>query len=595
MLYLKNNNLVNDENVLNNDLLINKNKKSFDKNLNDVIDAMKCIVCSKIPNEFFICSLCKSIFCEDCLGKNKELRFCIKCSRIINSKMDFINIPIFNKIINYIDSIKKNNENHYNNQIQDNLDKNVILCSEEIHKKNKVKKVTNNGNNLFNTDNIFNTIKLNFKEKEKDDESCFDKKIEIKAVYFCMECSRPFCSDCILNYKINKKNSENNNLLIDKNDKIPNNIENKNATKNNDNNLNIKNNMINFGDNMNNNSIDDDENNNNDNKHNCSHHIFRIDLLKDVGIFDLLYEKNMSENLISEMDTIDTSINNKINDLNENKQNMILFLDYIKNIYVEKIEEIINKLKNVVKEKTEKINIIKQKNQELTNFLSNLKTKNDLKNNDNMKNIKQFLIDFNNFHYIPYEINKNANEIMEFKGILNLKQLRNVQLNFNINDSIKKKFIVKNDFIKIKHEKLQQMGNIDKLLDKKDINNEEDFVRIIYKKNKNNKKNKYKKNDFFYYPILINKNKKEFILLKEMEKNNNIIKSDKKLFKNDKISFGNNYDDDNEFSFNSITKSVKYTFNEKKKYFTDININQLKKKSDELCNANFDIYNLNIF
>ncbi len=619
MLYLKNNNLLNENSILKDDENFNREKKMFSNKINDIKDKMKCIVCSKIPNQFYICSLCKSIFCEECLGNNKDLKFCIICNRII-SKNNFINIPIFNKILNYIDSIKNNNENLINNKIQNNLDKNVILCSEKIHrKKNKPKKE-------MNINSIFNSIRLNFKGKDdafcsENDDYIFDKKIEIKAVYFCMECSRPFCSDCILNYKLNKKNNENNeNNNIINEDKTNNSdnkkdicnindkkdIDNKDNEKdinNNDNNIiinNINNNLDESKDNMKNNVDEKNKINDNENEHNCNHHIFRIDLLKDIGIFDLLYEKNMSEIIISEIESIDTPINNKINYLMETKQNMILFLDYVKNLYIEKVDKIINKLKNVIKEKTEKMNIIKQKKEELTNFLTSLKTKNDLKNMDNIKSIKQFLVDFNSYHNIPYEIKYNTNSIMKFKGIFNLTQLKNVYLNFNINDSLNKKIVVNNAYIKIKHEKIKQLDNLDnlnKIIENKNIINEEEYVNVIYK---TKRENEYKKkDDFFCCPILINNYKKEFILFKEMEKNNNIIKAQKnKKLKKDKI-WNNNYDDDNDnvfsFSSNHHINFDKNTFNEKTKYYADINVNAIKKISDEHCNVNLDIYNLNIF
>ena len=37
---------------------------------------------------------------------------------------------------------------------------------------------------------------------------------QTKAIYFCMECQKPYCSDCILNYKLKYKKSPNENEIV---------------------------------------------------------------------------------------------------------------------------------------------------------------------------------------------------------------------------------------------------------------------------------------------------------------------------------------------------------------------------------------------
>ena len=61
---------------------------------------------------------------------------------------------------------------------------------------------------------------------------------------------------------------------------------------------------------------------------------------------------------MSELDSIDKKINDKIEVLFQNKQKMISIIDYIKNIYLQKIDEIIDKLKSINKEKSEKAKTI---------------------------------------------------------------------------------------------------------------------------------------------------------------------------------------------------------------------------------------------
>ena len=69
LLYLIKNNFISENYILEKDISINKEKNSFDKKINNIINKLKCKGCLKMPNDFFICSFCKSIFCENCLGK----------------------------------------------------------------------------------------------------------------------------------------------------------------------------------------------------------------------------------------------------------------------------------------------------------------------------------------------------------------------------------------------------------------------------------------------------------------------------------------------------------------------------------------------
>ena len=181
--FLKNNKYIKDNKILKNEKNINKEKKKFESKMNKILDNIKCKVCSKIPNEFFICSLCKSFFCEKCLeNKRKEeinKKYCICCKKLINSK-NFIKLPIFNKIISYINSFKENSEKIFNNRKKENFEKNLILCREDVH--------------IISIDEVLN---ININEIKNKSFSNYS----MEASYFCMECLRPFCSDCILSFK----------------------------------------------------------------------------------------------------------------------------------------------------------------------------------------------------------------------------------------------------------------------------------------------------------------------------------------------------------------------------------------------------------
>ena len=616
LLYLKNNDLIYENNILEKDFDINKERKNFEEKNKNILEEFKCYGCSKIPNDFYICSKCHIIFCENCLGKesekNKKQKFCINCHKLIFSKEHFINIPIFNKILSYINSSKENNEKLFNNRIKDNINRNVILCSEEIHKNKKEDKFF-----IFNINNIENI----------NEEGYINKNNEMKATYFCMDCLKPFCSDCILNYKLKNKNNKNNknikkennnneNNNIDNKNNENNTIDNKNNEKNNiDNNNNEKNNDIN-----NNNEKNNDINNNNENvidienkkdnisnsiienedlnKHNINHRIFKIEFLKDVGIFDLLYEKTKTQEIISELDSIDIQINDKIEDLNINKQRIILFIDYIKNIYIQKIDEIIIKLRNISKEKYDKITLIKQKEEELSNFLNILKTKNDFKDNKNINSIKKLLSDFNTFHKIPYEIKKKSFQFIKIKGLFNLEELNNVSMNVCLNDSFKKKVKLNNSNIKIKFENCPSNKEINENNENKIIQKEK--IMIEYNKKENNNDNRRILNEYYYSPILINYNKNEFIILKEVSDDVNQKKPQEK--KNKEI---NDFNLEDSISYNSDpflidkkydnSNSINEEENNEKKYLAEINTDGLKKMSDEFHSLNFEIYNFYIF
>ena len=575
MLYLKNNKFVKDNNILEKEKMINDGKKDFELKINNVINNIKCKGCSSIPNEFFICSLCNSIFCENCLGrvgtKNSNFKFCIYCNKLIKSKDHFIKLPIFNKILSYINSIKGNNENLFNNKIKENLDNNVIYCSEDIH------------NN--NMDDILNNNIIEIKNESYSN-------YEMKATYFCMECLRPFCSDCILKYKKESKNKNNNNNITYDNNK---------NNSNNDNLNNINNDIKQL-------------------KHNHNHPIYKIELLKDIGIFDLLYEKGKSEKIISDLESINQHINDKIENINLKKENMLLFLDYIKNIYIDKVDEIINRLKSINQERSEKIKLIKQKNEDLSNFFKNFKTQKDIKYIKDKKiinNIQNLLSDFISFHKIPYEIKKKSSKYIKFNGIIDLEDYNNFSSNFNLKKSIIKNINLNNADINIKYdysEELNILKNIDfKNIEennndkKNDENNNnivvEKKVDIAYKPKIN--KNNNKINEYYSFPILINNNNQnEFIILKEIEKDkinkdkNKINLINENELKNSNLDSNESDDSINSNPFRKKPLPKKYIINNlenDKKYFAQINIKCLKKISDERYNMNFDIYKLNIF
>ena len=547
LLYLKVNNMIRNDNLLEKDRDVNKKKKIFQNKLNETLDNIKCKICAKTPKIFYICKKTKELICEDCLGKepkeNKNFMYCLVCKQLIFSKDHFVELPIFNKILSYIDTIKDNNNKLYDNKIKYNMDKNVILCTEKIHEQNH----KGEGEDILNS---------NVKE-----ENNFYNNNQMKAVYFCMECHRPFCSDCILSYKL-KENEKNNNNSIEEN----------------------KNEIIDNEEKKDNININDD---NNQKEHNYNHHIFKIELIKDFGLFDLLYEKLKAKEIISELDSVDKKINDKIEDLNLNKQRMISFIDYIKNIYVQKIDEIIDKLKSINKEKSEKIKIILEKSQKMYNFLNNFKSKNDFKKISNKNSLKEFINVFESFHTIPCDINKKVNSFINVKGTFNLEDLNAFSFNFSLKKYMKQNIpLNKKEFLKLIYENKTKNN---KIVEKKDEEekkiNEEDKIKIRIKKKEKIENNK-KIKEYYSCRILINNNNNELIEMKDSLKKK---KMKKIKFNEDDLSQNNNA------LFISFEKDVNDEEIYEKKYSAEFNINSLKKLDDTSYNINFEIYDFYIY
>ena len=542
LLYLKMNNLIRNYNLLEKDRDVNKKKKNFQNKLNETMDNIKCKICAKTPKVFYICKKTKELICQDCLEKepveNKNFKYCLVCKQLIFSKEHFVELPIFNKIISYIDTIKGNNNKLFDDKIKNNMDKNVILCSEKIHEQNYKKE----RNDILNSD-------------VKEEYNFYSSNLT-KAFYFCIECQRPFCSDCILSYKL-KQNGNNYNIENNKNEIIDNEQKKDN--------------------------IDD----NNQNQHSHTHHIFKIDLIKEFGLFDLLYEKDKAKEIMSDLDSIDKKINDKIEDLNLNKQRMISFIDYIKNIYVHKIEEIIDKLKSINEEKSENIKIILENSKKLSNFINNFKSKNDFKKMDNKNSLKEFINVFESFHTIPYDIYKKFNSFINVKGTFNVNELNTFSFNFFLESYVKQKIpLNKKEFLKIIYENKTENN---KLLEKKDEEekkiNEEDKIKIRIKRRGKNEYNK-KIKEYYSCRILINNNNNELIEMKDTLKK----KKMKKIKFNEDDLFQNN-----NARFISFEKDLNDDEMYEKKYLTELNINSLKKLGDISYNINFEIYDFYIY
>ena len=355
---------------------IDKEKNYFENLTNNLEDEMKCCICLNRYKEPLLCPHCHHFFCKNCLkkwfGENKNS--CVYCRTIIGMN-SFLDISILKSIMPFIDLLKENNNNYFNNIIINNTDKEIILCSNKIHEKpddekeEKEEKEEKGEINIIKSNNIIEEKE----DIENDDKKYFIKSNKVEADYYCFNCKKPFCSDCIC--------------------------------------------------------INDDYSNCD---HNNDHVVLSIDYLKEIRFFDLLYEKEKNKT-IEELQRINKEINKGIENLNKTLENMLLFIQYIKDTYIKIIEIKKLALKTILKENEEEINKIHKKAEEIDIFLQSLKSRNDIKNPEKVEEIKDFLCFYDMSHQFPIDKENKMNAILSFKGNFQVNQHVNKIMEFDEN------------------------------------------------------------------------------------------------------------------------------------------------------------------
>ena len=456
---------------------INKDKNYFENLANNLEDEMKCCICLNRYKDPLLCPHCHHFFCKNCLkkwfGENKNS--CVYCRTIIGIN-SFLDISILKSIMPFIDSLKENNNNYFNHIIKNNKDKEIILCSNKIHEKSDDENEEKGEEEKINIMKSINIIEE--KKKEDDDKKYFIKSNKVEADYYCYDCKKPFCSDCIC--------------------------------------------------------INDDYSNC---EHRNDHIVFNIDLLKEIRFFDLLYEKENNKT-IEELQRINKAITKGIENLNKKIDNMMLFIQYIKDTYIKIIETKKLALEAILKENEEEINIIHKKNEDIDIFLQNLKSSNDIKNVDKIIEIKDFLHFYDMSHQFPEEKENKMSAILSFKGNFQVNQYINKimefdennfdELGYELNKNItllildEEKYNLKYDMEYFGYEKFLMNPEANK--PNENINNNQKNklkLLIIYKTNSEifnsifDSQNEEKTQNFFV-PILFN-NENKHILFEEIK------------------------------------------------------------------------------
>ena len=500
LLFFKSHNFTNDNNIIKRDGKINEDKKYHENLLYNLEDDMKCVICLNRFKEPLLCPYCHHFFCKLCIMKwfdeNKEN--CVYCRK--NMKLnDFIEISAFRNVLSFLDNVKENNNSYFSDKIKNNIDNVIILCSNKIHEK---KESEENEENIINNEN--ENINDN-ENKSKDKENiCKEDYNETKADYYCFDCKKPYCSDCIC--------------------------------------------------------LNDDDLRNCG--HNIDHAVFNIEILNEIKLFDLLYEKENNKT-IEKIEKLNGDIKEEINNLNIKKNNTLLFIEYIKNTYIKWVENKINDLKNMIKKNEEEINKIKSIFNDLDNFVNNLKNEKNIKTSKNKEEIKHNLQLLKGFDKIPEKTKNIINDIQIIKGNIKISEHMIKIIEIDINKFTSNTYNIDNNLSLI-------LINVDNINIKNNYNNnpflayyyqleDNKFNKFESEENNDNKKIKlklivklddsiYHFRDIFtekhkyFFPILFN-NENKFILLDEIQENDDFYlrkNKNKNGFKNDFLEANNN-------------------------------------------------------
>ena len=151
---------------------------------NEIRDHLKCYICLTKVNKPAMCKYCKKICCKPCIDRwLLNHHFCGICKHEI-TQQDMILLPFLDDMSTYfidnIDNHPKHNPN--NNQNQNNIGR----------KKN---------NNVNNNNN----------ESENNKEIC--QKHITKIDYYCIQCNKYFCSNCLVFFSEEGKKHQNHLVL----------------------------------------------------------------------------------------------------------------------------------------------------------------------------------------------------------------------------------------------------------------------------------------------------------------------------------------------------------------------------------------------
>lgn len=158
---------------------------------NEIRDHLKCYICLTKVNKPAMCKYCKKICCLPCINKwLVNHHFCGMCKHLITHQ-DMIPLPFLDDMSTYfianIDNHPKNNPNNIN-QNQNNIG---------MKNNNKI--------------NISNKNQQNINESNDNKDICPKHKTKID--YYCIQCNKYFCSNCLVFFSEEGKKHQNHLVL----------------------------------------------------------------------------------------------------------------------------------------------------------------------------------------------------------------------------------------------------------------------------------------------------------------------------------------------------------------------------------------------
>ena len=158
---------------------------------NEIRDHLKCYICLSKVNKPAMCKFCKKICCLPCINKwLLNHHFCGMCKHLI-TQQDMIPLPFLDDMSTYfianIDNHPKHNQNNIN-QNQNN-----------IEMKNNIKK------------NISHKNQQNINEDDGNKDKCQTHNAKID--YYCIQCNKYYCSNCLVFFSEEGKKHQNHLVL----------------------------------------------------------------------------------------------------------------------------------------------------------------------------------------------------------------------------------------------------------------------------------------------------------------------------------------------------------------------------------------------
>ena len=333
-------------NQVNNNMSQQNQKNNIAKMENKANNNFQCQICKNKASNPKKCKVCNSIFCKACINKylNKSQNHCICGNKA--SVQDLID-PSFQKNINT--QLHQNNNQDKINNFQKGLNLN-----------NNKWKFNQQNNNIR-----FNRMSLIEEEEENDGNNDICPKHKNKIDYYCVQCNKYYCSNCLLFFSEDVKVHE-------------------------------------------------------------GHLIVQLTKFEDTNVKKAIEEYKKLNNTKSTLEDFVGTCNMNLRENEIKKQQFSKSLDLIKDLYLIKIDEEADTLRDLIKNLKKQKELIEMKIGSIPNGFNNIINSNDY--------VQGGLIsqDLKNFNKIDRNIELKVNEIDKINPKLFIENFETDYLIFNI-------------------------------------------------------------------------------------------------------------------------------------------------------------------